>query len=81
MDKQLCITESSSCTPETKTSEINYIPTKNYREITELKKKKEEKKRKDCSLEKCCHLVVIFCNNTMQSCAAGYLIFIRIQGL
>ena len=44
MDKQLCITESSSCTPETKTSEINYIPTKNYREITELKKKKERKK-------------------------------------
>ena len=36
MDKQLCITESSSCTPETKTSEINYIPTKNYKEITEF---------------------------------------------
>ena len=45
MDKQLCITESSSCTPETKTSEINYIPTKNYKEITELKKKKRKKKR------------------------------------
>ena len=47
MDKQLCITESSSCTPETKTSEINYIPTKNYREITELKKKKKRRKKEE----------------------------------
>ena len=32
-------------------------------------------------MRKCCRLVAIFCNNTMENCAAGYLIFTRIQGL
>jgi len=36
-------------------------------EITE-----EEKKKKDCGMEKCCHLVAISCNNTKKSCAAEH---------
>ena len=37
-----------------------------------ITKKLQNFKKGDCSMEKCCRLVAVFCNNTMQSRAAGY---------
>ena len=66
---------SSSCKPETNTTEINSTPTEKKIKLAKTKQSKQWR------MKKCCRFVAAFGNNNRKTRADGHLIFTSPEGL